>query len=141
MSNLISNLTTTLASAEIHIVGKNNGAGEQNLEQNITNILNAIIAVLGLAAVVFIVVGGVNYITSNGEAAKVEKAKKTILYSCIGLIISALAFAIVNFVIFKIIGQASSNNENSSESDKKEEKKKTSYIDRRIQNDLAFYKK
>jgi len=41
--------------------------------------------------------------TSNGDATKLEKAKKTILYACIGLAICVLAFAIVNFVIDKII--------------------------------------
>ena len=42
---------------------------------------------------------------------KIEKAKKTILYACIGLIISALAFIIVNFVINNILGQAQTTEE------------------------------
>ncbi|MBQ3432909.1 hypothetical protein IJG22_01260 [Candidatus Saccharibacteria bacterium] len=70
----------------------------------IINILNGIIAVSGLIAVIFIVVGGINYMTSAGEASKIEKAKKTILYSVIGLAICALSFAIVNYVIKNIIG-------------------------------------
>ena len=70
----------------------------------IINILNGIIAVSGLIAVIFIVIGGINYMTSAGEASKIEKAKKTILYSVIGLAICALSFAIVNYVIKNIIG-------------------------------------
>lgn len=69
------------------------------LDSTITNILNAIIGVLGLVAVIFVLVGGINYMTSSGDAAKLEKAKKTILYACIGLAICALAFAIVNWAI------------------------------------------
>lgn len=77
----------------------------------ITGILNAIIAVSGIVAVIFVLIGGVNYMTSSGDSGKLEKAKKTILYACIGLIITALAFAIVNFTISGIInGQSTSNN-------------------------------
>lgn len=71
----------------------------------VQNIVSAIIVVMGIVAVIFIVVGGVQYITSSGDAAKTKKAKDTILYACIGLIISALAFAIVNFVIADILKQ------------------------------------
>ena len=67
-------------------------------------ILNAIIGVLALVAVVVMIVGGVSYMTSSGDAGKVKKAKDTILYGLIGLIICVLAFAIVNFVISQIIG-------------------------------------
>ena len=70
----------------------------------ITGIVNAVIAVCGLVAVVFVVVGGINYMTSNGDSGKIEKAKKTILYALIGIAITVLAFAIVNFVINNIIG-------------------------------------
>ncbi|MBR2708868.1 hypothetical protein IKE98_00855 [Candidatus Saccharibacteria bacterium] len=65
----------------------------------VIGIINAVISVLGLVAVVFIIIGGISYMTSSGEAAKVEKARKTILYAVIGLAICVLAFAIVNFAV------------------------------------------
>ena len=37
--------------------------------------------------------------TSAGDPAKLQKAKKTIVYAVIGLIIVALSFVITNFVI------------------------------------------
>lgn len=84
-----------------------NGCPDTNAAPDIrtvvVSVLDGIIAILGLVAVVFIVIGGINYMTSAGDSGKVEKAKKTILYSVIGLIICALAFAIVNFVIANII--------------------------------------
>ena len=76
-----------------------------SLQSAITNILSAIIGVAGLVSVVYIIIGGVQYMTSSGDASKVEKAKKTILYACIGLIVCALSFVIVNFVIGNILGQ------------------------------------
>lgn len=41
--------------------------------------------------------------TSTGDASKLEKARKTILYAAIGIIICALSFAIVNFVVIRLI--------------------------------------
>lgn len=70
-----------------------------SLNTTVIGIINGVIGVLGLAAVIIIIIGGINYMTSSGEAAKVKKAKDTILYGIIGLIICVLAFAIVNFVI------------------------------------------
>ena len=72
----------------------------------IQGILNGIIAVLGVVAVVYIVIGGIGYMTSAGDAPKVKKAKDTILYATIGLIICALAAAIVNFTIGLINGNS-----------------------------------
>ena len=76
-----------------------------DLSTIIINIINAVLGVLGLVAVVVIIIGGINYMTSSGEAGKVKKAKDTILYGVIGLVICILAFAIVNFVIKNILTQ------------------------------------
>jgi hypothetical protein len=73
--------------------------GGGDLQQLITNILNAIIAICGLVAVVFIIIGGVNYMTSFGDSNKLKSARNAIIYATIGLLICALAFAIVNWVI------------------------------------------
>ena len=82
----------------------------------VVNILYAIIAVSGLIAIVFVIVGGIQYMTSAGDPGKIKKAKDTILYAVIGLVICVLAFAIVNFTISNIIGHKdnSKNDENES---------------------------
>ena len=85
----------------------NNFEGQNNLENSVIGIINAIIAVLGIVAVLVIIIGGINYMTSSGDAGKVKKAKDTILYGVIGLVICVLAFAIVNFVIGNLIGASS----------------------------------
>lgn len=83
------------------------------IEDVVVSILNGIIAITGLVAVVAIVIAGINYITSAGDAAKVEKAKRTILYACIGLAVCALSFALVNFVIVNIIHGQSTDSDGS----------------------------
>lgn len=62
-------------------------------------ITNTILYIVGIIAVIMLIIGGIRYVTSGGDAKKVTDAKNTVLYAIIGLIISLLAFAIVNFVI------------------------------------------
>ena len=95
-------LITTFAAKQIDPL---DGGGD-DLVGSVTGILNAVIAVLGIVAVVVIIIGGVSYMTSSGDASKVKKAKDTILYGVIGLIIVALSFAIVNFVIGNLLADA-----------------------------------
>ena len=81
------------------------GDGKNDLWPNIQTIINAVIGILGLVCVVVIILGGVQYMTSSGDAGKVKKAKDTILYGIIGLVVCVLAFAIVNFVLANLLGQ------------------------------------
>ena len=64
-----------------------------------TKISNTILYIVGIVSVIMLIWGGVRYILSGGDSKKVTDAKNTILYAIIGLIISILAFAIVNFVL------------------------------------------
>ena len=69
------------------------------LPKTIRKIINAVIAFSSTVAVVFVVVGGIQYMSSAGDTGKIEKGKKTVIYALIGLVICALAYAIVNWVI------------------------------------------
>ena len=52
-----------------------------------------------ILAVIVIIIGGINYTMSQGDPGKTKKAKDTILYGVIGLIVALAAFAIVHFVL------------------------------------------
>ena len=73
-----------------------------NLWNVIQTVINVILAVVGVIAVIMIIIGGIQYSTSSGDTGKVKKAKDTILYGIIGLVIALLAFAIVNFVLTNV---------------------------------------
>lgn len=60
----------------------------------------------GAVAVFFLIVGGYRYMTSQGDREAVEKAKKTVLYALIGLIILFAAVLIFNLVSTTVIGGA-----------------------------------
>ena len=53
---------------------------------------------IGIISVVMIIIGGIRYATSGGNAEKVKSAKNTILYAVVGLAVALLALAIVTFV-------------------------------------------
>ncbi len=79
------------------------GSSNQNdLMAQANTIINVVIGVIGFVAVAFIIFGGVQYTISAGDPGKVKKAKDTILYGIIGLVVSMLAYAIVNFVLANV---------------------------------------
>jgi len=61
-------------------------------------IINWVLIAVGILCVVFIIIGGIRYITSSGDPEKVKSAKNTILYALIGLVIAILANVIVQVV-------------------------------------------
>ena len=69
-----------------------------------TRITNTVLYIVGIISVIMLIYGGLRYILSGGDSKKVTDAKNTILYAIIGLIISILAHAIVNFVINNTLG-------------------------------------
>jgi cytochrome bd-type quinol oxidase subunit 2 len=72
---------------------------ETDLNKIIGTSIQAILALLGIIFIVLIVYGGITWMTAEGEESKIEKAKKTIQNSIIGLIIVVSAYAISYFVI------------------------------------------
>ena len=64
-------------------------------------IVNTLGFIAGVLAVVFIIIGGINLATSEGDPNKVAGARRTISFSIVGLVIAILAPAIVNFIISK----------------------------------------
>ena len=72
------------------------------LEGDISNGIKGALIIIGVVAVIFIIVGGVNYMTSQGDPSKITKGKKIMITGIVGLIICVIAFAIVNFVLIAL---------------------------------------
>lgn len=65
------------------------------------NVLNVVFALAGAIAIAFIIFGGIKFITSQGEAAEIKKARDTILYSVIGLVVVISSYFLISYVIGK----------------------------------------
>jgi len=65
----------------------------------ITTITNMLLFIVGGLSVIMIIIGGLRYVTSGGNSTSVTGAKNTIMYAIVGLVVSFLAFAAINFVL------------------------------------------
>lgn len=64
----------------------------------IQNVIQVLVTLAGLTAAIFFVLGGFGYITSSGNPENLDRSKKTIFYSAIGLAIVLGAFVLSNIV-------------------------------------------
>jgi hypothetical protein len=65
------------------------------------NVVNILIGAVGIISVIMVIIGAIQLTVSSGNSDSVRKAKDTILFAVIGVVIALLAFAIVNFVLSK----------------------------------------
>lgn len=65
--------------------------------------INIIAALAGIVAVIMVIVGGMNFITSNGNPENVKKARTRIISALIGAAVVALSWTILSFVNNKFI--------------------------------------
>ncbi len=65
-------------------------------------IANIIALSAGLSAIIIIIIAGFKFVTAGGDAAKAKSAQGTIVTALVGLVIIALAAAIINFVLGRL---------------------------------------
>lgn len=74
------------------------GAGVPELQQ----ILSIVFGIIAALAVLMIVIAGFRYTITQGNPQEISKARNTILYAVIGLVVSLAAEAIVALVLGKV---------------------------------------
>ena len=79
--------------------GNNSLYGPNGIIKKIINLLSIVI---GVAAVIVIIIAGIQYMVSGGDPTKINNAKNAILYAVIGLAVASIAQGIVIFVINRI---------------------------------------
>lgn len=73
----------------------------QNLPQTtgdgsfVQTALTVVIAIIAIVAMLFVVIGGARYILSQGDPQAAAKARSTIIYALVGLVVAILAQAAV----------------------------------------------
>lgn len=72
---------------------------QKSLSQSVGDIIKFVVSLLGIIAVIVIIIAGMTYVTSAGDAGKVVLAKRMIIYAVIGLIVAIASGAIVAFVV------------------------------------------
>lgn len=73
--------------------------GQTSLRGLVLTIINFVLTFLGVLAVIMIIYGGMLYVTAGGAQEKVDKGKKILMYTVVGIVIIMLSFVIVNAVL------------------------------------------
>ena len=97
----------TLASASAFASQASDGAnaaqgslsGSITVTSIISTVTNVLIFFVGAISVIVLIVGGLRYVVSGGNASSVQGAKNTILYAVVGIVVAISAYAIVHFVL------------------------------------------
>jgi len=75
-----------------------------DLRQYIVYGINAILVIAGILAVIFLIYGGILYITAGGDAEKATKGRTAVVNAIIGIVIILLAIVIVQWVRSLVAG-------------------------------------
>lgn len=77
-----------------------NSLPDVNADQDrITTAMTVTFSITGAIALLIVTLAGFKYITTQGNPQEVAKAKNAIIYALVGLAISILAVAIVQFTV------------------------------------------
>lgn len=85
------------------IINFDSPSGVNNTTVLVSDVLNWLLGITSAVVILFLVIGGIIYVTSAGDEQKAEQAKKTINYAIIGLFIVIISYAVVftlNNIIF-----------------------------------------
>lgn len=58
-----------------------------------------LIGLISALALIFVIIGGVRYVTAYGDEEKISNAKNQVMYAIVGFIIAILSYTIVTIVI------------------------------------------
>lgn len=78
-------------------------AGANADQSTIDKVVNIVFSLAGGLALLFTVIGGLRFILSSGDPQNTARAKNTIIYALVGLIVTMFAFAIVKFVTSRVL--------------------------------------
>jgi type IV secretory pathway VirB2 component (pilin) len=73
-------------------------AGSRDVSDFIINVIEVLLTVAMAIAVLFIIIGGFQYMTSAGNEGRAESGKKTLINALIGLVLIILAYVIVSVI-------------------------------------------
>ena len=69
---------------------------------SVHTILQIVFGIGGGVALLIIAIAGFNFVMSAGDPQKASKARSSIIYSLVGLVVCILAFSIVTFVLGRV---------------------------------------
>lgn len=62
------------------------------------NAITILMGIVGMLAVIFLLVGAFQYVSSTGDPTRAAKARKTIMFAVAGLVLALSTYALVNYI-------------------------------------------
>ncbi len=98
--------TATIANANI---GQSIGLQDTDLVTVVYRVVQLALGYLPLIAVVFVILGGFQWLTSAGDEERLSRAKRTLSGAFIGLLIVLFAWAIVHYTAGTVLNVSNTN--------------------------------
>lgn len=81
---------------------KSEYVGDLTFSDLVKKILNLLVVIVVIAAVIYLIMNGLKFVTSGGDAGKAQEAQKGITYAIIGIVVAIAAGLVVNFILGKL---------------------------------------
>ncbi len=91
-------------SAIVPPVSLDNPLGSNDVGGFVGNAINGILGIVGALSLFYFVLGGLTWMTSQGNQEKVKRGKETLIWATFGLAMIFFSYALVSFVLKKLIG-------------------------------------
>lgn len=100
-------IIVTIAATVVSFIGSRLSGGRTSLglpdvtpdAGTVHDIFNTVFVILGSLSFLMIVLSGLLYVISQGDPSRTARARNTIIYSAVGLVVAILSSTIVNYVL------------------------------------------
>lgn len=91
---------------QLYLPHDQSNQGNKAYVQNtlLPGIASTIIGMIGAVALLFVILSGIQYLTAFGDPEKANKAKSSLMWALIGVVIAGLSYAIVAIIASINIG-------------------------------------
>ena len=96
-------LVSESGNCNVNLLGSGTDGLSKSIWKIVLNVIEAAMMLVGYLSVIFIIYGGILFVTSAGSADGVKKAKSSITNAVIGLVISIVAIAVVEFIFNQLL--------------------------------------
>ena len=98
---LLVNFLPLLARAEA--INLENPLSADSVPELINNVIKAILGIVGAIALLYFILGGFTWLTSQGKADQVKRGRETLIWATFGLAMIFLSYTILNFLFTKFL--------------------------------------
>lgn len=87
----------------IPITNPSNAFADRDIKEILVRVVWYAASFVGILGIIFLVWGGILYVTAAGDDNQIEQAKSTIKFAIIGVFAAGIAYAAVKFILEKLI--------------------------------------